>query len=88
MYKPWVKTIDLATAKLEVDTVSDLDHPNFPKLAPHSTKQARTSIAMIKITQSENECLRQLFAAYLKDTAANGTYLCCIGLSMLILHDS
>ena len=72
MYEPWVKSIDLAT--IEVDTSSDLDHPNIPKLTKHSTKQGRTGVAMIKIVQLEHECLCKLFATYLKDNTADGTY--------------
>lgn len=72
MYEPWVKSIDLAT--IEVDTSSDPDHPNIPKLTKHSTKQGRTGVAMIKIVQLEHECLRKLFATYLKDNTADGTY--------------
>ena len=73
MYEPWAKSIDLAAVK--VDTVSDPDHPNIPKLTVHSTKQARTGVAMLKIIQLKQECLRQLFATYLKDTTFNGMYL-------------
>ena len=56
MYEPWVKSIDLST--IEVDTVSDPDHPNVPKLTNQSMKQARTGVAIIKIIQLEQECLR------------------------------
>ncbi|KAI9442063.1 P-loop containing nucleoside triphosphate hydrolase protein [Lactarius psammicola] len=67
MYEPWVMTIDLST--VGVDTVSDPDHPNIHKLTPHSTKQARTGVTIIKIVQLEQECLRQLYADYLNDTS-------------------
>lgn len=72
MYEPWVKSIDLAT--VEVDTVSDPDYPNIPKLTKHSTKQGRTGVAMVKIIQLKQECLCKLFAAYLKDNTADGRY--------------
>ncbi|KAH9011631.1 II DNA helicase [Lactarius pseudohatsudake] len=79
MYEPWVKSID--PAAVEVDTASDPDHPNVPKLTVHSTKQARTGIAMIKIIQREQECLRQLFADYLNDTSLDALHFttgwCC-----------
>jgi hypothetical protein len=73
MYEPWVKKIDYSTVKAKA--VSDPDHPNVPKLAQHSTKQARTGVAMVKIVQLELQCLRWLFSAYLDDTACNGMYL-------------
>ncbi|KAH9022119.1 hypothetical protein EDB85DRAFT_1895384 [Lactarius pseudohatsudake] len=82
MYKPWVKSIDPAT--VEVDTASDLDHPNVPKLTVHSTKQARTGIAMIKIIQREQECLHQLFADYLNDTSLDDLHM--LILEPLALH--
>ena len=72
MYEPWVKSIDLTA--VEVDTSSDPDHPNIPKLTIHSSKQGRTGVAMIKIIQSEQECLRALYAAYLKDETEDGMY--------------
>jgi len=73
MYEPWVKTIDLEAVRVE--TASDPDHPNIPELRIDSTKQARTGVAMIKITQQTEECLRRLFATYLNDQAPNGMYL-------------
>ena len=86
MYEPWVKSIDLAA--VEVDTVSDPDHPTVLKLTAHSTKQERSGIAMVKTIQFEHECLRQLYAAYLKDTTLDGTCPRCIGLDMLTLRES
>jgi hypothetical protein len=83
MYEPWVKSIDLAA--VEGDTASDPDHPNVPKLTAQSTKQARTGVAMIKIIQLEQECLRQLFASYLNDTAFDGMYQCSSCSCMLTL---
>ena len=71
MYEPWAKTIDLSA--VDFDTVSDPDHPNVPKLTTHSTKQARTGVAMVKIIQ-QTECLRKLFATYLNDKAPDGMY--------------
>jgi ERCC4-related helicase len=73
MYEPWVKTIDIETVRVE--TVSDPDHPNVPKLTIHSTKQARTGVAMIKVVQKTEECLRKLFATYLNDQTPDGIYL-------------
>ncbi|KAF8274042.1 P-loop containing nucleoside triphosphate hydrolase protein [Lactarius quietus] len=70
MYESWVTSIDLTAVK--VDTVSDPDHPTVPKLSDHSTKKERTGIAMIKIVQCEHECLRRLYATYLKDTSEDG----------------
>lgn len=70
MYESWVKSIDLTA--IEVDTVSDPDHPTVPKLSVHPTKKERSGIAMIKIIQLENECLRKLYASYLNDTASDG----------------
>ena len=55
MYEPWVKSIDLAS--IEVDTISDPDHPTVPKLTDRSTKRERSGIAMIKIIQLEGVCL-------------------------------
>jgi len=78
MYEPWVKLINLTT--IEVDTALDPDHPTTPKLTSRSTKQGRTGIAMIKIIQLEQTCLRQLFAAYLKDETCDGKYSNHIGL--------
>ncbi|KAF8272466.1 hypothetical protein EI94DRAFT_1796088 [Lactarius quietus] len=71
MYEPWVKSIDLAA--VEVDTVSDPDHPTVPQLTDNLTKQERSGVAMIKTIQLEHECLRKLYATYLKDTAHDGT---------------
>lgn len=84
MYEPWVKSINLAA--VEVDTATDPDHPNIPKLTTHSTKQGRTGVAMIKIVQSEQECLRKLYAAYLKDETHEGTPPYHISLDMLISY--
>ncbi|KAH9014989.1 II DNA helicase [Lactarius pseudohatsudake] len=79
MYEPWVKTIDLKA--VIVETASDPDHPNVPKLTKHSTKQARTGVAMIKVIQQNEECLRRLFATYLNDQAPDALYFttkwCC-----------
>jgi len=86
MYEPWVKTIDLAA--VDVDTVSDPDHPNVPKLTVHSTKLARTGVAMVKIIQLKQECLRRLYADYLNNMTLDGTYPLCIGLDMLIFWES
>ncbi|KAH9160732.1 II DNA helicase [Lactarius sanguifluus] len=72
MYEPWVKTIDLKAVRVEAS--SDPDHPNVPKLTAHSTKQARTGVAMIKVIQQNEECLRRLFATYLNDQAPDGKY--------------
>ena len=85
MYEPWAKSINLAAA--EVDTTSDPDHPNIPKLTIHSTKQAHTGVAMLKIVQFEQECLRQLFATYLKDTMSHGMYLRCTLSCILMPYD-
>ena len=86
MYEPWVRSIDLST--VEVDTVSDPDHPNVPKLTNQSTKQARTGVAMIKIIQLEQECLRRLFANYLGDVASDGMCLYLICSCALILYET
>ncbi|KAI9436004.1 hypothetical protein H4582DRAFT_2079138 [Lactarius indigo] len=79
MYEPWVKTIDLKA--VSVETVSDPDHPNVSKLTTHSTKQARTGIAMIKVIQQNEQCLRRLFATYLNDQAPDALHFttkwCC-----------
>jgi ERCC4-related helicase len=72
MYEPWVKTINLEA--VTVETVSDPNHPNIPKLTIHSTKQARTGVTMIKIIQRTEECLRRLFATYLNDQTPDGMY--------------
>ncbi|KAF8257111.1 hypothetical protein EI94DRAFT_1709581 [Lactarius quietus] len=66
MYKPWVKTIDLAAAAM--DTASDPDHPTVSKLTDRSTKKEHSGVAMIKIIQLEQQCLRKLYASYLSDT--------------------
>ena len=71
----------------KVDTVSDPDHPNIPKLTVHSIKQARTSVAMLKIIQLKQECLRQLFATYLKNMTFNGMYLQFAFSCMLMAYD-
>ena len=63
-------SIDLTT--IEVDTISDPDHPTVPKLSDHPTKKERTGVAMIKIIQSEDKCLRKLYASFLKDRASDG----------------
>ena len=62
--------IDLSTIKF---TITDPDHPNTGTLDKHSTKQARTGIAMIKIVQSA-DCVRGMFADYLGDKALDGTW--------------
>ena len=85
MYEPWAKSINLAT--VEVDTSSNPDHPNIPKLTVHSTKQARTGVAMLWIVQLEKECLRKSFATYLKDTTFDGMYMRCTHACMLIAYD-
>jgi hypothetical protein len=70
MYESWVKNIDLSTIQF---TATDPDHPNVEKLGKNSTKQARTGIAMIKIVQSADDCLRGMFTDYLGDKALDGT---------------
>ncbi|KAF8256458.1 hypothetical protein EI94DRAFT_1646387, partial [Lactarius quietus] len=70
MYKPWVKTIDLAA--VEVDMASDPDHPTVLKLIDRSTKKECSGVAMIKIIQLEHECLHKLYASYLRDTTPDG----------------
>ena len=67
--------------------MSDPDHPNIPKLTVHSIKQARTSVAMLKIIQLKQECLHQLFATYLKDMTFNGMYLQFALSCMLTAYD-
>jgi len=69
MYEPWVMTIDLSTIDFPI---TDPDHPNVEKLTKFSTKQARTGIAMTRITQSRKECLRAMFADYLGDDSPDG----------------
>ncbi|KAF8256917.1 P-loop containing nucleoside triphosphate hydrolase protein [Lactarius quietus] len=69
MYEPWVMKINCNA--VEAEAVSDPDHPNVPKLTQHSKKQARTGVAMIKVVQLEQKCLRQMFAAYLNDVACD-----------------
>ena len=71
MYEPWVTNIDLSTITF---TPTDPDHPNIEKIGKNSTKQARTGIAMIKIVQSVDECLRGMYADYLGDKAPDGTW--------------
>ncbi|KAH9011588.1 hypothetical protein EDB84DRAFT_1445095 [Lactarius hengduanensis] len=74
-----LSTIDLKA--VIVETASDPDHPNVPKSTKHSTKQARTGVAMIKVIQQNEECLRRLFATYLNDQAPDALYFttkwCC-----------
>ncbi|CAA7268576.1 unnamed protein product [Cyclocybe aegerita] len=65
MYEPWVDLIDLSEINFDVD--SDPDHPNVIKLSPQSKKRERLGVAMIKIIQLDEACLRALFAAYLRD---------------------
>jgi hypothetical protein len=72
MYEPWVKMIDLGAVRVEA--ASDPDYPNVAKLTTHSTKQARTGVAMLKIIQQTEQCLRQLFATYLNYQAPDGMY--------------
>ena len=62
MYEPWVKTIDLGAVRVEA--ASDPDHPNVLKLTTHSTNQARTGVAMLKIIQQTEH------------QALDGMYLC------------
>ena len=71
MYEPWVKDIDLSAIKFPY---TDPDHPNVEKLGKNSTKQARTGIAMTKIVQSVDECIRGMYAYYLEDKAVDGTW--------------
>ena len=71
MYEPWVMDIDLSTINFNF---TDPDHPNVEKLGKNSTKQARTGIAMIKIVQSVDDCLRGMYADYLGDKALDGTW--------------
>lgn len=69
MYEPWVMTIDLSAIDFHI---TDPDHPNIAKLTKFSTKQERTGIAMIRITQSHTKCLREMFADYLIDDSPDG----------------
>jgi superfamily II DNA helicase RecQ len=70
MYEPWVNEIDLSEINVPAD--ADPDHPNVGELSRYSTKQARLGLAMIKIIQLDEVCLRLLFAVYLKDQSLEG----------------
>lgn len=63
--------IDLSIIKFPY---TDLNHPNVAKLGKTSTKQAHTGIAMTKIIQSVDVCIRGMFAYYLGDKAPDGTW--------------
>lgn len=72
MYEPWVLKIDLSSI---AGDASDPDFPNAGKLTKHSTKPARTGIAMVTLIQSEEICIRGFWADYLKDKSLTGALL-------------
>jgi len=70
MYESWVDEIDLSEILFNHDL--DPDHPNVKELSQHSNKRARLGLAMIKIIQLDETCLRLLFAVYLSDQSLQG----------------
>lgn len=76
-----MKKIDCSA--VDVDTLTDPDHPIVSKLSVHSTKQDCTGIGMIMIIQQDKKCLRELFANYLQDKSVDGELMsyCLILLS-------
>jgi len=67
MYKTWVIDINLSDDASGQD-VLDPDYPNAGELTKHSTKHARTGVAMIKMVQSRDVCIREFWANYLNDS--------------------
>ncbi|KAF8811263.1 P-loop containing nucleoside triphosphate hydrolase protein [Phlegmacium glaucopus] len=72
MYEPWVDQIDLSEINFSADL--DPDHPN-----------AWLGLAMIKIIQLDEVCLRLLFAVYLKDQSFEGLSISSPGQQSLSL---
>ena len=70
MYESWVDKIDLLEILFNHDL--DPDHPNVKELSQHSNKRAQLGLAMIKIIQLDETCLRLLFAVYLSDQSLQG----------------
>lgn len=70
MFESWLLPITLD--EVNIDFVTDPDHPNVSQLTIRSTKQERTGGAIITILQSDI-CLRILFAKYLADVSLDGT---------------
>ncbi len=71
MYEPWALTMDLSDFPL--DNGKDPDRPH-EKLTKYSTKEQRTSVAMLHLIQRAEECLRLFFSRYLADKTDDGKY--------------
>ncbi|KAF9525193.1 P-loop containing nucleoside triphosphate hydrolase protein [Crepidotus variabilis] len=65
LYEPWV--LDINTSSLLDLSLIDPDYPNAGKLDKSSSKVARTGIAMIRMVQSTDCCIRTMWADYLGD---------------------
>ncbi|KAF9555907.1 hypothetical protein CPC08DRAFT_642227 [Agrocybe pediades] len=72
MYEPWVMNIELTDDPVQY--TSDPDYPNGGELGKHSTKNARTGTAMVKLIQSTETCIRKFWAEYLNDTSPAGMF--------------
>lgn len=83
MYEPWVKDIDL-TAVSALATV-DPDHPNVTTLSLHATKRDRTGVAMIRIIQMEEVCIRQMFGDYVLDQSLQGALISLLFKRLLLI---
>jgi len=92
MYEPWVLDIDLSTIE---ENGSDPDFPNAGKLTKYSTKFARTGVAMIRVVQSKELCIRGFWADYLKDESVTGeqaefffsSFYCPYRISSTYIHE-
>ncbi|SJL07927.1 uncharacterized protein ARMOST_11285 [Armillaria ostoyae] len=78
MYEPWALTADLSDFPL--DDGKDPDRPR-EKLTKYSTKEQRTSVAMLHLIQRAEECIRHFFSHYLADKTDDAvlftTQWCC-----------
>jgi superfamily II DNA/RNA helicase len=69
MYEPWVLDIDLLNLE---ENSSDPDFPYAGKLTKYSTKPAQTGVAMVRVVESKELCIRGFWADYLKDDSSTG----------------
>ena len=92
MYEPWVLDIDLSTIE---ENSSDPDFPNAGKLTKYPTKSAWTAVAMIRVVQSKELCIRGFWADYLNDESATGeqaefsfsSFYCPYHISSTYIHE-
>jgi len=84
MYEPWIDTLDVSEVPAE-ELEEDPDRPFDLSGKKYPTKMERTGIFSITTLQDHSRCLRQIFADYLQDVSATGSYTLIIVLHFLAI---